>query len=117
MPEHRFVPTEATRGRLIDAATREFAERGVFAASLIEITRRAGQRNRGAVHYHFGSRLGLLCAVLAEHTEFLARREGELLHAAQLTPDDDVRSVVVTRSELVVPVVEAFLGARGSAHE
>jgi AcrR family transcriptional regulator len=51
------VPSEATRKGLVDAATREFAEQGVFAASLIEITRRAGRRNRGAVHYHFGSRV------------------------------------------------------------
>ena len=34
---------------------RAFAAHGVFTASLIDITRRAGQRNRGALHYHFGS--------------------------------------------------------------
>ena len=105
------VPTDATKRRLIDAATRGFAEQGVFTASLIEITRRAGQRNRGAVHYHFGSRIGLLCAVLAEHTEFLARREGELLHAAQLLPYDDVESVV---EAIVRPAAElAESGWRG----
>ena len=32
-----------------------FAEHGVQNASLVEITRRAGQRNSGALHYHFGS--------------------------------------------------------------
>ena len=55
---------EETRQRLIEAATREFAEHGVHAASLLEVTRQAGQRNRGAVHYHFGSREGMLVAVL-----------------------------------------------------
>ena len=45
-----------TRRALVEAATEAFAEQGVFTASLVEITRRAGQRNRGAVHYHFGSR-------------------------------------------------------------
>jgi len=105
------VPTDATRRRLIDAATRGFADEGVFTASLIEITRRAKQRNRGAVHYHFGSRVGLLCAVLAEHTEFLARREGELLQVAQLAPADDVRSVV---EAIVRPAAElAESGWRG----
>ncbi len=54
-----------TRQLLIDAATRAFAEHGVHNASLLEITRQAGQRNRGAVHYHFGSREGMLVAVLA----------------------------------------------------
>ena len=38
-----------TREQLIDAAARAFAEQGIGAASLVEITRRAGQRNRGAV--------------------------------------------------------------------
>jgi AcrR family transcriptional regulator len=105
------VPTDATRRKLIDAATRGFAEEGVFTASLIGITRRADQGNRGAVHYHFGSRVGLLCAVLAEHTEFLARREGELLSAARLAPGDDVGSVV---EAIVRPAAElADSGWRG----
>jgi len=105
------VATDATRRRLIDAATRGFADQGVFTASLIDITRRAGQHNRAAVHYHFGSRVGLLCAVLAEHTEFLARREGELLHAAELAVSDDVESVV---EAIVRPAAElAESGWRG----
>jgi len=108
---HHQVATDATRRRLIDAATRGFAEQGVFTASLIEITRRAGQHNRAAVHYHFGSRVGLLCAVLAEHTEFLAALEGELLHAAELAADDDVEAVV---EAIVRPAAElAESGWRG----
>ena len=92
-----------TRRRLIEAATEAFAEHGVFTASLVEITRRAGQRNRGAVHYHFGSREGLLVAVLEQHAEFLAEREGELLARARATPDDDLASVL---EAIVRPAVE-----------
>jgi AcrR family transcriptional regulator len=100
-----------TRQQLIDAAARAFAEEGVHAASLVEITRRAGQRNRGAVHYHFGGREGLLVAVLEEHAPFLARREGELLQAARSGPADDVASVV---EAVVRPAVElADRGERG----
>jgi AcrR family transcriptional regulator len=83
-----------TRRRLVEAATEAFAERGIFTASLVEITRRAGQRNRGAVHYHFGSRDGLLVAVLEQHAGYLAQREGELLAIARAAPDDDLRSVL-----------------------
>jgi AcrR family transcriptional regulator len=72
-----------TRQRLVDAATRVFAEQGVETASLLEVARRAGQRNRGAAHYHFGSRAGLLGAVLEQYAAFLAEREGELLLAAR----------------------------------
>ena len=92
-----------TRRALVEAATEAFAERGVFTASLVEITRRAGQRNRGAVHYHFGSREGLLVAVLEQHAAFLAEREGELLAEARTAPDDDLGSVL---EAIVRPAVE-----------
>jgi AcrR family transcriptional regulator len=90
------VPLDAskTREKLVDEAARAFAEHGVYGASLIDITRRAGQRNRGALHYHFGSRNGVLCAVLERHVDFLSRREGELLELALARPDDDVKAVV-----------------------
>jgi AcrR family transcriptional regulator len=100
-----------TRRALVEAATEAFAEDGVFTASLVEVTRRAGQRNRGAVHYHFGSREGLLAAVLEQHAAFLAEREGELLARARTTPDDDVEAVL---EAIVRPAVElAETGASG----
>jgi AcrR family transcriptional regulator len=102
---------DATRSKLIDEAARAFAADGVFSASLIDITRKAGQRNRGALHYHFGSRAGVLCAVLERHVDFLARREGELLQIALTRPDDDVKSVV---EAIVRPATElAESGWRG----
>jgi AcrR family transcriptional regulator len=92
-----------TRERLIEAANRAFAEQGIWSASLVEVTRQAGQRNRGAVHYHFGGREELLIAVMEQHVAFLAQREGELLAVAQERPDDDLASVV---EAVVRPVVE-----------
>jgi AcrR family transcriptional regulator len=99
------VPPDAskTRAALVDAAARAFAEHGIENASLIDITRQAGQRNRAALYYHFGSRDGVLCAVIDRHAEFLARREGELLATARSTPDDDVAAVV---EAVVRPAVE-----------
>jgi len=85
---------EDTRRKLVDEAARAFARDGVFSASLVDITRNAGQRNRGALHYHFGSREGVLCAVLERHVDFLARREGELLQAALAGPANDMEAVV-----------------------
>jgi AcrR family transcriptional regulator len=105
------VDASKTREKLIDEAARAFAEHGVYGASLIDITRRAGQRNRGALHYHFGSRRGVLCAVLERHVDFLADREGELLELALTKPDDDVKSVV---EAIVRPATElAESGWRG----
>jgi AcrR family transcriptional regulator len=107
------MPVDAshTREKLIDEAARAFATHGVYGASLIDITRRAGQKNRGALHYHFGSRAGVLSAVLERHVDFLARREGELLEIALARPDDDVKSVI---EAIVRPATElAASGWRG----
>ncbi|WP_319447269.1 MULTISPECIES: TetR family transcriptional regulator [unclassified Mycobacterium] len=90
------MPPDAskTKARLLDSAARAFARDGVFNASLIDITRQAGQRNRAALTYHFGSRDGVLCAVLDRHAPFLARREGELLDIATRAPADDLGPVI-----------------------
>lgn len=108
------MPRDAseTRRKLLDAAALAFAEDGVRNASLVDITRRAGQRNSGALHYHFGSREGVLCAVLEEHVDFLRRREGELLAIARERPSTDLESVV---EAVVRPAAElAESGWRGA---
>jgi AcrR family transcriptional regulator len=110
------MPLDAsrTREKLVDEAARAFAAHGVYGASLIDITRRAGQRNRGALHYHFGSRDGVLTAVLERHADFLAQREGELLNIALTRPTDDVKSVV---EAIVRPATElAESGWRGRCY-
>ena len=93
----------ATRDKLLDAATKAFAEHGVTNASLLDITRQAGQRNRGAVHYHFGSREGLLAAVLEQHAAFLAEREHRLLDVARTRPAEDLAAAL---EALVRPATE-----------
>lgn len=109
------MPPDAsqTRARLLDAAARAFARDGVFTASLIDITRQAGQRNRAALRYHFGSRDGVLCAVIDRHAAFLARREGELLEVAKsaATTEEGLEAVI---EALVRPAAElADSGWRG----
>jgi AcrR family transcriptional regulator len=102
-------PADVTRQRLVEAATQGFAEHGIHTASLLDITRQAGQRNRGAVHYHFGSRTGMLVAVLEQYVPYLKSREDELLAAARQQPDDDLGSVVAA---FVRPALE--LAEQGS---
>jgi AcrR family transcriptional regulator len=58
--------TSETRTRLVETAERLFAERGVHGVSLREIGVEAGQRNTGAVRYHFGTKEQLVSAVF-EH--------------------------------------------------
>ena len=70
---------DATRARLLDAAERLFAERGVTGVSLREINREAGARNAIAVQYHFGDRSGLVKAVLDRHRHDIDARRHAML--------------------------------------
>jgi AcrR family transcriptional regulator len=54
----------ASKLRLIFAAERLFGERGVKGVSLREIAIAAGNRNNNAVQYHFGSKGGLIEAIM-----------------------------------------------------
>ncbi|MDB5369964.1 MAG: hypothetical protein JWP20_1522 [Roseomonas sp.] len=53
---------DETREALLNAAERVFLKRGVARASLDEVARVAGC-TRGAVHWHFGDKLGLFLAL------------------------------------------------------
>ncbi|MFI0981604.1 TetR/AcrR family transcriptional regulator [Streptomyces sp. NPDC021093] len=58
-----------TREKLIRAAEEIFAAQGVDGAQLRDVVKLAGQSNPSAVQYHFGSRAGLLDAVMAGRQE------------------------------------------------
>lgn len=80
------MPTTDTPERILDAAERLFAERGVDGSSLRAVTRAAGV-NLAAIHYHFGSKEALLAAVMARRIEPVnqarLKRLEELVGAAQ----------------------------------
>ena len=61
---------------LINAATRLFAERGPSAVGVREIAQLAGV-NHGLVHRHFGSKTGLLKAVVSRLADEIALGVGE----------------------------------------
>lgn len=92
-----------TRDKLIDAAARLFAERGIDNVSINEIVRVAGQRNASAVHYHFGNRDQVLYALLERHVPTIAERRLELLDVARKRPARDAR---VAAEAIVRPVTE-----------
>lgn len=68
-----------TQALLISTAERLFAERGIEGVSLSEINRVAGQRNKSALHYHFGSRDGLLRALLEKHRHRIDAQRSQML--------------------------------------
>ncbi|WP_017572765.1 TetR/AcrR family transcriptional regulator [Nocardiopsis halotolerans] len=59
----------ATRETILAAAERLFAEHGLAAVSNRQISQEAGQGNNTAVSYHFGSKAGLVRAIVRRHTE------------------------------------------------
>jgi TetR/AcrR family transcriptional regulator len=69
----RRLPTRKrdSRGDILRAAQAEFAARGFAGAGVDRLARRA-RGNKAMLYYHFGSKLGLYRAVLAECFEALA---------------------------------------------
>jgi AcrR family transcriptional regulator len=106
-----------TRESLLDAAESLFSEHGIQAASLRAITQRAGA-NLAAVHYHFGSKEGLVRAVFSRRLKPLNEERLRLLDACDLegSPEDAVEQVL---NAFLAPLLRAARetpeGARGFA--
>lgn len=64
---------------MILSAERLFAERGIEAVAMRHVNQAANQRNMSAAHYHFGSREGLVEAVLRYRLPALDARRGSML--------------------------------------
>jgi AcrR family transcriptional regulator len=82
-----------TRESLLDAAEGLFSELGVQAASLRAITQRAGA-NLAAVHYHFGSKQGLVRAVFQRRIAPLNRERLRLLAECEAEGGGSVEGVL-----------------------
>jgi len=110
---------DGARTRILDVAEAAFAENGIDATSLRALTRIAGV-NVAAVHYHFGSKDGLLDAVFARRaSDVTSARLAALdeLDAPNETGSANapVQQVGMILTAYVAPAVEraAELGRRG----
>lgn len=101
-----------TRERLLDAAERLYAERGIDAVSLREIVQAAGARNATAVQYHFGDRAGIVRAILARHAPEIEARRHALLDAYEA---DGVPGGRALAAALVRPMAACLGDASGRA--
>lgn len=82
------------RAELISAAERLFATRGIDGVSLREINRSAGQKNNGALQYHFEGRAGLLQAILDKHKRDVEITRHALLEQFETGSRTDPRPLV-----------------------
>jgi AcrR family transcriptional regulator len=94
----------------VAVAERLFAERGIDSVSLSEINRRAGQRNRAALQYHFGDKQGLIQAILDKHLPGIEQRRNRMLDELEVQAEPDLRSLV---QALVLPVAEKLEDRNG----
>jgi AcrR family transcriptional regulator len=98
----RAEQVQATRELIMTAAERLFAERGLPSVSARQISEAAGQGNTAAVGYHFGTKTGLIHAIIRRHTQDIEKIRsrmadtvlsgGSVLPGASVLPRDTVLS-------------------------
>ncbi|WP_051461443.1 TetR/AcrR family transcriptional regulator [Tomitella biformata] len=102
MTETTARPSPA-RAAMIDAAERIVAERGLSELTLRQVQIAAGQSNKSAAQYHFGSRDGLITAILEDRVAGVELRRREMLdRVAQPGPRDLVAALVVPLAERIL---------------
>jgi AcrR family transcriptional regulator len=103
----RAEQLHATREAILDAAERLFAEQGLE-VSARKVSEAAGQGNNTAVTYHFGSKEGLVKAVIERHSAAIERRRQAMIDRAG--DSDDLRDWIAC---LVRPMTD-HLAALGN---
>ncbi|GAX48847.1 TetR/AcrR family transcriptional regulator [Streptomyces olivochromogenes] len=98
----RAEQVSATRGSILTAAERLYAEQGVYAVSNRQVSEAAGQGNNAAVGYHFGTRADLVRAIVRKH--FVRIEQVRLRLLAEIDEENaDIRDWVAC---LVRPLTE-----------
>lgn len=96
------------KAALIRAGEHLFAREGVHQTRLRDLNEMAGQRNASALHYHFGSREGLLRAIFERHSSTIdAARTSRL---AALGADAPIRDIVAV---ILAPMADHLVLADG----
>jgi AcrR family transcriptional regulator len=104
------MPKTDARTAMIDAAERIVAEQGLAALTLRDVQTEAGQANKSAAQYHFGSRQGLLEAVLEDRARPIDEERRARLEALDAPT---TRQLV---EALVRPLAAATLYRGASCH-
>jgi AcrR family transcriptional regulator len=101
-PSRTVSHGEATRRRILSVAERLFAQRGLDAVPVRDITE-AAKANTAAIHYHFGSKRKLVMAILERRAGELADRRAVLLDKIETDSPPDLRDVI---EAMVLPSAE-----------
>jgi len=105
-PKRRHTTGAATRELLMTTAERLFAVHGVEGVTLREIQLEAGQSNASVITYHFGSKAGLVRALITFRYRTVDKRRALSLEQARADGvSDDPRAAVWL---IVRPLVESI---------
>jgi AcrR family transcriptional regulator len=96
---------DTTKELILDTAERLFAERGLDAASVRDITGAAGI-NLGAITYHFGTKQKLIAAIFNRHFGPVRQRVSKLLEEAERRAGDEPPPMEELLDALMRPMVE-----------
>ena len=107
---NRAEQVAATRARLLRAGERLFAEQGIHQVRLREINALAGQRNSSALHYHFGSREGLVEAILSDHQRAMDLAVRPALDEVVARGQPTVRAIVSVWVDALVDQLQSESG-------
>jgi AcrR family transcriptional regulator len=101
---------------MIEAAERLVVEQGLGAMSLRAVQAASGQRNKSAAQYHFGSRDGLIEAVVAARMGPINERRLEMLDALDGHTQRDEQPATLRElvEVLTIPLAEHALDPAGS---
>lgn len=108
------METTDTKTHLLDVAERLFAEQGIDATSLRRITSQADV-NLAAVHYHFGSKEGLIQAIFARRLDPLNADRLRRLNASETAAGDTPPPVEELVEAFIAPALKR-LRKRESKH-
>jgi AcrR family transcriptional regulator len=101
--------------RLVDAATKLFAEHGIDGVALKDIVAAAGQKNQSAIQYHFRDKDGLINAALEARFRAIDARRAVMADAA-IRLDGAARRKEILRAVVEPIVAEAELHVMGPAY-
>lgn len=87
-------------------ALRLFAERGIDAVTVRDIATAAGQKNHGAVGYHFGTKEALVKEIIVDGARIIDERRQKILDAIEAGGGPE--SVLQILEVIVYPSLELF---------
>jgi AcrR family transcriptional regulator len=97
--------SQETRQRIIEAAEKLFARRGIEGVSIRDITQAAGV-NLAAINYHFGTKSALAADVFKHCIDPLNRRRLELLDKVEKTTGSKPPKLEAVLEAMIRPAVE-----------